>query len=112
MKEHVGIMDITRAVNLVLKENFPKISRESAEVKEGFKVPSFFSYVKPLRFSHESEYYKRLQVLVVIKYFSETGKRIENTRMADELAQAFGIILKVPGEGRDRFLKLNDVSTD
>ena len=32
--------------------------------------------------------------------------------MADELAQAFGIILKVPGEGRDRFLKLNNVSAD
>ena len=105
MGEVLGIGDITYAVNKVLKDNFPNVSRESDENVEGFNLPSFFVYIKNLNFSHESEYYKRSRLLVNINYFSKSGKEIENIEMTDALRDAFGITLKV----KDRVLKIYDI---
>lgn len=112
MKDHLGLFEITLAVNKVLKDNFPDVTRESDEVKEGFKLPSFFVQTVPLSFSHESEIYKKLKVLISIKYFSKSGKEIENIKMADDLARVFGITLRVKGQKeKDRILKLYGINS-
>lgn len=108
MNKHLGLYDVTLAINQVLKDNFPEVSRESDEVKEGFRLPSFFVQIVPLRFSHESEFYKRLQLLINIKFFSKTGKEIENIKMSDALGRAFGIVLPV----KNRLLKLKNISSN
>lgn len=105
--DHIGIFDITLAINTVLDSKYPQIPIQSGEVREGINLPSFYVDVVPISFKHQSEYYKEMVVQASIKYLTDTQKRLELIKMSDRLATDFGIVLHV----KDRYLQLYDVST-
>jgi len=91
----ITLVDIKKAVNSVLKDNFPDTKTYSSDTKEGFKRPAFFTQVVPIVMNHETTNYTSNKVMIVINYFSENGTELENLKMDTNLRKAFGMTLKV-----------------
>lgn len=89
------LADLNKAINHILKSNFPDHSVYAEEVSEGFKRPSFFTQVVPLNFEYDTKNYSKNNLMVVINYFNKDDTALENIKMHDELVNAFEMTLKV-----------------
>lgn len=99
------LTSLTRAVNAVLRANFPDYKIYAGEVTEGFQRPSFFTQIIPLRGGAETFNYNSNRLMVSINFFNRDDTELENILMYDELVEAFGRHLRVEG----RVLLLDNV---
>lgn len=104
----VKLTDLKRAINDVLKTNFPDHERYADEIKEGFERPCFFVQLFPITFDYDTTNYASNKLMIVINYFSEKQTQLENLKMHDALKEAFGKSLKVNG----RYLHLQHIRSD
>lgn len=93
----VTLIDLNKAINHILKTNFPGHKLYAGEVTEGFERPCFFTQVVPLRSEYETKNYKSDRLMVVINYFNENDTELENIKMHDKLSNIFTMTLKVKG---------------
>lgn len=89
------LMELYRALDNVLSKSFPEIKIHSNDTKEGFSKPCFFTQIIPMTMDYETVNYMSNKTMIIINYFSETGKEIDNLKMQDKLIKAFGMTLKV-----------------
>lgn len=101
------LTDLTKAINRILKSNFPNHKIYAGEVTEGFQRPSFFTQIIPLSMEYENVNYKSNRLMVVITYFNQNDTELENLKMYDSLIEVFGRTLKV----NNRYLSLRNISS-
>ena len=87
--------DIAKAVTMVIKGVFPKISIYGDEVREGYKTPSFFVGIMPVSSINHTKAIKEEQLLITVSYFSNTTESLKNFNVMQELKVAFGQMLSV-----------------
>lgn len=98
--------EIVASVNAILKQNYPAITVESSDKKEGIKRPSFRTSLENVS-SDSGMFLKVTTATIRIHYFPSDRDRysVEIAEMADELEWIFGLSIPV-GE---RFLTSQDV---
>ena len=87
--------DIAKAVTMVIKGAFPNVPIYGDEVREGYKIPSFFIGIMPVNSINHTKAIKEEQLLITVTYFSDTTESLKNYRVMQELKVAFGQVLGV-----------------
>ncbi|OHW61383.1 hypothetical protein EUAN_22330 [Andreesenia angusta] len=91
----MDFVEIKKAVNTVLKTNFPDIDINAGETREGFKRPSFFTQIIPVVSEFETQNYKSNKLIIVTNYFPKKNIELDSLKMMNSLQRAFGMTLKV-----------------
>ena len=87
--------DIAKAVTMVIKGVFSNVPIYGDEVREGYKIPSFFIGIMPVSSISHTKSIKEEQLLITVTYFSNTTESLKNYRVMQELKAAFGQVLSV-----------------
>lgn len=100
------LIDIKKAINSVMRDNFPDHKLYADDIREGFKRPCFFIELLPVARDNEGGGFYSRRVSVVINYFSKKGTDLENIKMQDRLEQIFSQALKI----KDRVITINSTN--
>nr|DAF51914.1 MAG TPA: tail completion protein [Siphoviridae sp. ctOb14] len=104
----ITLVNIKKAINEVLKTNFPDAKLYAREIEEGFIRPSFFTQLIPATSEYETRNFTSNKLTVIINYFSKDETDLANVKMYDSLRQAFGMNLQIQG----RHLIPRDIRAD
>lgn len=99
------LLEIKKAVNDNIKEALGDVII-AGEIKEGFKRPSFFTYVTPISIRPAHRNYYDFNLIVGIRHYQGTDNRtdIDKLRKFEKLDNQFKLLLKV---GKHNFLIKN-----
>ena len=96
----IGEKDIINAINRELAIKFPDIERNSKDIEEGFKRPSFFIESDNENYGKIGQSYTDDRFTIRIYYFPSDPKnnRLENMEIKRELVGMFRFSIKVNDE--------------
>ncbi len=100
------LADIRKAINTVMRDNFPDHKLYAPDEDEGFTRPCFFIELLPITRDNEGGGIYSRRVSVVISYFSKNKTDLENIKMQDELEEIFAQALKI----NDRVITIDNTS--
>lgn len=93
----IGEKEIIAAINKQLSLTFPKVERNSKDIEEGFKRPSFFVESDNDIFGKIGQSYADDSLTIRIYYFPSDSKknRLENMNIKKELINLFRFKIQV-----------------
>lgn len=96
----IGEKEIISAINRELEIKFPDIERNSKDIEEGFKRPSFFIESDNENYGKIGQSYTDDSLTIRIYYFPSDPKnnRLENMEIKRELVGMFRFSIKVNDE--------------
>jgi len=107
----ISLKDILKAINILIKSNFPAIDIQSMDISEGFKRPSFFVDADNYRSGSMMTLYKDRNLPIRIYYFPTSAKknRIELIEVQEKLESIFLNSIKV---NENFVIPINEVYAD
>ena len=88
-------VDIKKELNNVVKSAYPDIVIYGKEVKEGYKVPSFFTSLVSFPEGPTNKNFIKGGFTYKIVYFQETKDEAEQLKVLDNIYAAFGLTVKI-----------------
>ena len=98
----VTYADIIRAVNSLLKEEYPQITRYGNDTVDKAVPPYFFVECVPAGINRQTRNMMNKSCSVLITYVQRVPDQVDNLLKAETLCEKFGMVLKI----RNRSLRI------
>lgn len=90
----ITLLDVKKSITELLKQNYG-YRIYGKDVKEGYKIPSFFVELLPVRISQESVNYTHHEYTIKVTYFQQCKNEEDNLVKADEIRRLLGCKIKI-----------------